>query len=464
MKHVRSIVAIALISSCSQVNLRSTASVEELEILEQSPEQLTADMQAKYESVYYLRMAAYKSLEDFDKHLADGKPIHENPAYPELLAARAHIEALEHDIEETQESLTALAQNEDVSPELRSNALRQLRSTLPGLAMTQGSWGYVLSSLHEKSRDIGRRIMTNQSRDTAQHLRDDLDQTYEAFSVNFGHFQKRDNESIQFQQTVQAAQRMTNDAKSVRARMTIEHTAMEIKRSLDNQKVVDREQRFRPSVGGSGNIVGTEFPAKVWSLTFDDGPGGASTRAIVDNLRSHNIKATFFQLTQAANANRTNALYVRDAGMEIASHSFNHPQVTRTEGTARERQIGQAARELGQLHGRTIRFYRLPYGAGVHNPDIRQRIATAGMIHVFWNVDTLDWQAQPAENIVARTIRQMAASPNDAGVILFHDIHQRTVSASEQIMRHLKQGNRRTCTLGEIVDAVNAGTTACPAR
>jgi peptidoglycan/xylan/chitin deacetylase (PgdA/CDA1 family) len=108
-----------------------------------------------------------------------------------------------------------------------------------------------------------------------------------------------------------------------------------------------------------------------------------------------------------------------------------------------------------------MKFYRLPYGAGVSNPDIRSRIAKASMIHVFWSVDTLDWMAQAPSDIVARTKKQMAASPRDAGVILFHDIHERTVIASEEIMRHLKLENRRVCELEKIVEAINRGSEPC---
>jgi len=57
----------------------------------------------------------------------------------------------------------------------------------------------------------------------------------------------------------------------------------------------------------------------------------------------------------------------------------------------------------------------------------------------------------------------MASSPRDAGVILFHDIHLRTVEASEAIMRHLKRDGRRVCTLGQIVDQTNRGEAVCPA-
>jgi peptidoglycan/xylan/chitin deacetylase (PgdA/CDA1 family) len=155
---------------------------------------------------------------------------------------------------------------------------------------------------------------------------------------------------------------------------------------------------------------------------------------------------------------------IREAGMELASHSYTHRQTPKLSLEERQWEIETAATELADIHQRPMKFYRLPYGAGVSNSDIRTRIAKANLIHVFWSVDTLDWMVQAPSEIVERTLKQMKASGKDAGVILFHDIHERTVIASEEVMRYLKQDSRRVCPLEEIVSAVNRGSTPCPAN
>jgi hypothetical protein len=70
---------------------------------------------------------------------------------------------------------------------------------------------------------------------------------------------------------------------------------------------------------------------------------------------------------------------------------------------------------------------------------------------------------QEPQKIVNRTLSLMKKTERDQGVILFHDIHQRTALATPQIMDYLKQGQRRACTLSEIVNQMNAGSeTVCP--
>jgi peptidoglycan/xylan/chitin deacetylase (PgdA/CDA1 family) len=230
-------------------------------------------------------------------------------------------------------------------------------------------------------------------------------------------------------------------------------------------KTNETSTHFYPSANQAGNITGNEFPAKVWSLTFDDGPKVETSARILEELKKKNLKATFFQLTKQAKANPGISNKIHNEGMEIGSHSFTHQQLTKVGASTLEREITSAVRELQKLHDKKIKFYRLPYGAGVNNPNIRAKIAANGLIHVSSNVDTLDWIAQTPGKIVERTIALMKKTPRDAGILIFHDIHQRTAKALPQIMDYLKQDNRRVCTLNEIVTQINErAETVCPQK
>ncbi len=238
----------------------------------------------------------------------------------------------------------------------------------------------------------------------------------------------------------------------------IEHQAFMMKTNVEAA-----EKRFFPSQTKAGAITGNEFPAKVWSLTFDDGPNTTSSATILKHLKDKNIKATFFQLTSMAKANPTMAKQLRDAGMEIASHSYSHKQLTKVGAQTLEHEITEAIKDLAKLHGTDIRFFRLPYGAGVSTASIRQKIAQNNTIHVFWNIDTLDWMSQTPDKIVTRTLSLMKKTKSDAGVLLFHDIHVRTSQAIPQILDYLKKDQRRVCVLADIVDQMNEGAqTVCP--
>lgn len=232
---------------------------------------------------------------------------------------------------------------------------------------------------------------------------------------------------------------------------------------LMDVKVSSLSGRFFPSETEKGNITGYEFPSKVWALTFDDGPAPKTSSEILGHLKEKNLKATFFQLNEQVLSNKDIARDIKNAGMDMASHSWTHKQLTKEGDLALEKEISEAAKELKNFHKVELKFFRLPYGAGVSNTRIRQKIADNNLIHVFWSVDTLDWMPQPYEKIVERTKNQMKKSKKDAGIILFHDIHERTVKASAEIMDYLNQDSRRVCTLNTIVTQMNEGAeTVCP--
>ena len=85
-------------------------------------------------------------------------------------------------------------------------------------------------------------------------------------------------------------------------------------------------------------------------------------------------------------------------------------------------------------------------------------IADLGMIHVFWNVDTLDWQDKDPDSIVARAQKQMKTEGH--GVILFHDIHPQSVIASKKLVEWTKtlkgtENEIRWVTIPEIINEMN---------
>ncbi|WP_408096461.1 polysaccharide deacetylase family protein [Peredibacter sp. HCB2-198] len=221
--------------------------------------------------------------------------------------------------------------------------------------------------------------------------------------------------------------------------------------------------QFAPHEGKTGNITGQEFPAKVWAITFDDGPDATVSPIVLKNLQEKKLKATFFQLGQKVEKDTKTAKLIRDAGMEIASHSYSHKLLTTVGTLTLEKEIKQATQNIEKKLDLDIKYFRLPYGIGITTPNVRQQIADTNLIHVVYNIDTLDWLAQSPDMIVKRAKAMMRKTPRDSGILLFHDTNLRTVQASIELMNHVSQEGRRVCTVGEIVTQMNEGVeTVCP--
>ncbi len=243
-----------------------------------------------------------------------------------------------------------------------------------------------------------------------------------------------------------------------------------IEDKAEKLQIVDQEGRepqselkFYPSTGPNGNVMGLIFPKNVWALTYDDGPNPVHTPVILKNLEELGIKATFFWLAENVIRYQSIVDMVGEKTMVRANHSWSHPQLPKLSDEGLQKEIVQSTAVESKSYGEKLRFFRCPYGSGNSVPRVRKMIADLGMIHVFWNVDTLDWQDKDPDSIVERAKKQMQASGH--GVILFHDIHPQSVIASRKLIEWSKtlKGSEnaiRWVTLPEIVDEMNgAGAT-----
>lgn len=216
--------------------------------------------------------------------------------------------------------------------------------------------------------------------------------------------------------------------------------------------------KFYPSTGPNGNIMGLIFPKNVWALTYDDGPNPVHTPVVLKNLEDLKIKATFFWLAENVIRYQSIVDLAKEKGMIRANHSWSHPQLPKLNQEGLNKEIIQSTQVETKSYGEKIEYFRCPYGAGNSVPHIRQMIADLGMIHVFWNVDTLDWQDKDPDSIVARAQKQMNSAGH--GVILFHDIHPQSVIASKKLVEWTKTlkgtpNEIRWVTLPEIVKEMN---------
>jgi peptidoglycan/xylan/chitin deacetylase (PgdA/CDA1 family) len=216
-------------------------------------------------------------------------------------------------------------------------------------------------------------------------------------------------------------------------------------------------KKIEPSTQKNGNLTGLEFSEGMWALTFDDGPNNTTTLEVLDNLKQLDLKATFFELTTNIISNLNVTKKQKKLGMEVENHSYTHPVLTKLGQKSLEKEIISSSEKMESLLGERPKFFRCPYGAGVSTQRVRQMIASQNMIHVFWTVDTLDWQDKNPESIFNRALNQMKQLKR--GIILFHDIHPQSVIASKMLMEYLKKeqqaGKAKIVLIDEAVQELN---------
>ncbi len=224
------------------------------------------------------------------------------------------------------------------------------------------------------------------------------------------------------------------------------------RQSIDRLSVRS-ELTVYPSAGENGNLSGEEFPRRTFAFTFDDGPDfGETTEAIISIMKENGQKTTFFQVVSSSVALPDKVSAELSEGHLVACHSWSHANLMEA-GADLELEITQAKNKLEEIIQARVGLFRLPYGEGDEDPVIRDRIADNRMVHIYWNIDSLDW-ADPDPQSVATRVLELAKSQN-RGIVLFHDIKKHTPAVIRMVLPYFKHRLRHLCRLDYVIDYLN---------
>ena len=156
-------------------------------------------------------------------------------------------------------------------------------------------------------------------------------------------------------------------------------------------------------------------------LTFDDGPIPGTTSRFLDELEQRNARVTFFVLGTNAALHPDIMIRAFNNGHTIASHAYEHKELTRLTDEEIRFQINKANEILYEHLGIHNNLLRPPYGSV---NDRVMEIASSSI--ALWNVDPLDWADRDANIIYNRIV----SSASHGAIVVLHDIHPTTIDAS----------------------------------
>jgi peptidoglycan/xylan/chitin deacetylase (PgdA/CDA1 family) len=178
-------------------------------------------------------------------------------------------------------------------------------------------------------------------------------------------------------------------------------------------------------------------------LTFDDGPLPPYTDRVLEILAHECVKATYFIVGSMARAYPDRVRKVAEAGHTIGTHSMTHPiPFGRLSFERTKAQIDDGIKATQAALGdesHLAPFFRFPGFARTEAAE--DYLAEQGLMT--WGADfpADDWMRIGPREIEKRAMRRIEAVGK--GVLLLHDIHQRTVEALPGILKALKEGGYR---------------------
>ena len=178
------------------------------------------------------------------------------------------------------------------------------------------------------------------------------------------------------------------------------------------------------------------------ALTFDDGPSPKYTPLLLDGLKERNVRATFFLLGQNVKKNQELVQMMQAEGQLLGNHTYNHVQLNKIPETTARQEILKTNNEIYEATGKYPEYMRPPYGAWKKNMEL-----CVEMLHVFWDIDTLDWKSQNVDAI----LKAAGEEPEDGSIILMHDEYQTSVEAALLLVDRLKEKGYEFVTVDELI-------------
>ncbi len=480
MKHLKkmNLAVLAALLSCSSHNEKpvfAKRTVASFNFALEDSKATDAKMEKLIAGVFNSYLLGQVYLNQFDKEL-DKKPnkAMDSTAYSRLMAVRAAVDGFEDEINHTYVDLVIASGSSDYSEAQKTNAqsaLNTIGNFVAGVPsdkvnIPENLKPLVLSNLMQKQTALFEELESIYKDPANQGNTEFLAAVHKNMVLlrasRLNEFKTLETYTVDPKVLQQAIDQQAKSKDFKSFEKGILEQSKELRKYMKEVKTgrSTSSDSIAPSVDKSGNVTGNGYPANTWSITYDDGPASAYSPTVLKNLQAHNMKVTLFQLAQQVKALPKIANAYKDAGMDMACHSYTHANMPKVGPVQLEREITTAKEVNEQVLGVKMKLYRLPYGAGMNISRIRQKIADNKMIHVFWNVDTLDWQDKNPTSILNRALKQMRGNGNK-GIILFHDIHPQSVKASNLLMDHFVANKIKQCTVQSVIDHLNGHRADC---
>ncbi len=180
-------------------------------------------------------------------------------------------------------------------------------------------------------------------------------------------------------------------------------------------------------------------------LTFDDGPGTSTTRELLDKLKKHNIKVSFFV---TGRGDRSLIKRACEEGHQMGIHTFTHNYKDVYQSMESfYNDFNKVDQLIYQECGFHTKYYRFPGGSsntvsrryqkGIVS-QIAKELTAKGYHYYDWNISSGDATGgkRIRENLSRNVINGLRKDrPN---VVLYHDIYQESVDSVDAVIEYAK--------------------------
>jgi peptidoglycan-N-acetylglucosamine deacetylase len=168
------------------------------------------------------------------------------------------------------------------------------------------------------------------------------------------------------------------------------------------------------------------YPSLIWRmpsanrelyLTFDDGPVDGPTDFVLEELKNHSVRATFFCIGDNIRKHPDVFKKIIDGGHTIGNHTFHHLNGWKTSTSAYLENIKLLDAQLPPGYGTLPTAFRPPYGKITRS----QVKALRNYNIIMWDVLSRDYDQHLAPD---KCLNNSIRATREGSIIVFHDSYK----------------------------------------
>jgi peptidoglycan-N-acetylglucosamine deacetylase len=182
------------------------------------------------------------------------------------------------------------------------------------------------------------------------------------------------------------------------------------------------------------------------AISFDDGPATNYTAEILQLLKQHNTKATFFCIGNRIAGNENILKRIKEEGHIIGNHSYSHHFWFDMYSSKKMLDdLKQMDHEMEKVTGMRPKLFRPPYG--VTNPNLKKAIIKGDYTPVGWSVRSMDTVIKDEKKLLDKINRSL----KPGAVFLFHDTSKTTLNVLPEFIKEVKSKGYQIIPLDKLL-------------
>ncbi|MFZ5988199.1 MAG: polysaccharide deacetylase family protein [Bacillota bacterium] len=180
-------------------------------------------------------------------------------------------------------------------------------------------------------------------------------------------------------------------------------------------------------------IYSVDYPDDKIALTFDCAWGSDDIPHILNTLKEHDVRATFFIVGLWAKKYPDAVKMISNGGHDIANHSYSHLRMGCIDNNRIRSEILKCGEVLKDITSKDVDLFRAPYGD--YNNNVIRIARELNHYSIQWDVDSLDWKPgitpEQIQNRVLKNVKR-------GSIVLFHNDTSYTAKILPDLITALK--------------------------